>query len=386
MAVTLALLCTACNWWPFGDDTPYKRVDLWRQPSITNIGAPTVDDSSVYVVDRNNVLHRLARSSGTKVWSQPANPADVPREVVRTANAIVLSAGEVIAFSPADGSILWRAKNAEGIGVLESAASQNRIYPSVYRGTGDAIALDAASGREAWRAAIVPPSFERSSDKVVRVYQPRTLGDDMVSTFVWWSLSHPEVANKGGVAVLNATSGQQRWSRALPAAVPSASTFPSRVAVSTDVVVASSWEGYVFAYDRVTGDSLWTGLPLKIDNPHQSTASPDDRVVTIVGSTVVVGSGHDTVTAYAARTGVSRWLTRTENGSAEEMDAMGTDRVLVLHLNGGLTLFDCASGRMLWSMRPTSSDQRFAHVVVAGDTVFGTSAVGGVSAFRLVPK
>lgn len=108
--------------------------------------------------------------------------------------------------------------------------------------------------------------------------------------------------------------------------------------------------------------------------------SPDNRSVFIVGKTVVVGSGPGTITGFDARTGTERWVTPTENGAATEMDSFGTDLVHIGHFNGGLTLIDCTSGKILWSLLPIGESQRFAHVVVSRDIVFGTCAAGGVRA------
>ena len=381
-----AVIASGCTLSPLEEDVAYERRDLWRQPAITNIGAPAVDDSALYVIDLTGAVSRLSRKDGSVVWRQPSNPAGTPRGLVRGGNTILMSASELIAFAIADGSILWRQSNAAGVGELESAALGNLVVPSIYRGSGDALALDELTGREVWRGTMLPSTFTRSSDTVVRIFEPQIRDGSIFATFIFWSLSHPEIPNRGGIGVSSITEGGTRWSRLLPVVNARASTLPSRVAVSQDVVAASTFEGYIYVYDRQTGDSLWTGRPLPYKSLSGTEASPDIRPVLALGGLVIAGSGIGTVSAFDARTGVSRWVTPSGNGATYEFDPVGTDRVIVLHGNGGVTLIDGVSGKILWRLRPTSERERLGHIVVSGDTVFGTSAVGGVSAFRLVQK
>ncbi|MBP6774857.1 MAG: PQQ-binding-like beta-propeller repeat protein [Gemmatimonadaceae bacterium] len=157
-----AVIASGCTLSPLEEDVAYERRDLWRQPAITNIGAPAVDDSALYVIDLTGAVSRLSRKDGSVVWRQPSNPAGTPRGLVRGGNTILMSASELIAFAIADGSILWRQSNAAGVGELESAALGNLVVPSIYRGSGDALALDELTGREVWRGTMgsVPTSVE----------------------------------------------------------------------------------------------------------------------------------------------------------------------------------------------------------------------------------
>jgi outer membrane protein assembly factor BamB len=146
----------------------------------------------------------------------------------------------------------------------------------------------------------------------------------------------------------------------------------------------SSYEGFIYAYDTESGALRWTGPKVQLIGSDTLIPSPSDiRPVEAVGQYIVVGSARGYVTTYDASSGQKKWNRNSTAGAVDELHAVGQSRVLTTHIGGQLTLFDLATGTILWQFSPRSESERIYAVRVMGDTVFTTSIGGGVSALKL---
>ena len=354
---------------------------IWHVSNVAAIGPMGVDDSTVFVFDTSRVLHAYARRNGAPRW-QVALPnigtnwgSDV------TSGTVVVAVDRLVAVDPLSGAERWRLSTPEGVGTLAMSTNDSLIFPTSYRGTGIAIAVDVRSGTERWRMSVLPTDSVASVRDQVRVVEPVVSGGFVASAFAWWKGS---AQPKGGVAVLDARTGVRQWSVILPAVNGQVSTFPSRAAIGNGAVAVSTMEGFVYVLEQASGALRWTGAKVQLVGADSVVPSPSDiRPVAIADAFVVVGSARGYVTVHELQSGIRRWHNNSELGAVMEIHRVGQARVLTRHIGGGLTLFELATGAIVWRLSPRSEAERLYSVKVAGDTVLATSIVGGVSVFRL---
>jgi len=137
----------------------------------------------------------------------------------------------------------------------------------------------------------------------------------------------------GFVVALDARTGVERW-RA-PVGVTESSPL-----VVGNLLYVGSWDGRLYALDRLTGAIRWsfrTGGKIK-------------GGAAAAGRTIVVGSYDGRVYALDARTGAERWS--AADGSSIYANPVIVDgRAVVGDLGGSISAFRLADGQRLWSTR-----------------------------------
>jgi alcohol dehydrogenase (cytochrome c) len=191
-------------------------------------------------------LVSLDGTSGELLWYQQITPHDlrdydfqaspilttVPVNGVTT--PIVIGAGKsgiVAAFRAADGQPLWSlpvGKHQNDLGPLPDTTVV--VYPGTFGGVETPMALSNGVLFVPW----VDAASEMSSTSLVNFGVPNL----------------PE--GRGGLAAVNAATGQVLWQNALPQMALGAAT------VANDVVFTSTLVGDIFAFDVATGATLWS--------------------------------------------------------------------------------------------------------------------------------
>lgn len=148
----------------------------------------------------------------------------------------------------------------------------------------------------------------------------------------------------GKVYALDAATGAARWQYAAGASV---SATP---AVANGVVVVEAIDGSIHGISQTTGRRNWriaTGADAKLAWGYESgdnwTSSP-----TIVGNTVLVGSGDGALYALDLATGRTRWKAETK-GRIRSTPAVSGDQVVVGSFDGHVYSFDRTTGKEKWS-------------------------------------
>jgi len=379
LAAVGVVLLTGCELfgWIDVDDLPYRRIELWTQPAAPTAGVPGFDSHSVYALGGQNVF-AVDRRTGAVRWVVPLTMTGVASAAARVGNVVVTASGTLVAFDTTAGAVAWQDAATEVLGGFAFAHDDSVIYaPNQGSRTGTAVALTAGQ-RTVWRTRIVPPDSVLPAAERVSIFPPDLRSDILAYSYAWFRGENLSVPN-GGVAVVDASTGALRWSAMLPRTPTDSNTMPSDPATDGVGVFVSVRDGRVFGFSAATGVLQWTAGPVP-----RGIVAPDIRPLTVQASIVVVGSGSSALTGYDARTGKRRWAEDSENGGTRKIVPFGETGALTLHWNGGLTLRDARTGRLLWLLQPTRNEQKVNAVRVVGDTVFGASLGGGLRAFRLV--
>jgi outer membrane protein assembly factor BamB len=247
--------------------------------------------------------------------------------------------GRVFAVSSRTGDVRWTRSYHRCIAATP-AASGATVYVSVMDPSpcssdhdpkdGYLVALDAATGRERWRAAI---GVTESSPLVVgrRVY----VGS--------WD---------GRLYALDRRTGAVDWSFRTEGKVKDAAAFANRT------VVVGSYDGRIYALDEATGTRLWSaalGAPVY--------ASP-----VIASGLVVVGDLGGSISAFRIGDGSRMWSIRT-GSYVYSSAAVWRGVAYVGSYDGRLYALDVATGHIRWTFD-------------AGGPVSGTpTVVGGIVYF-----
>ena len=147
----------------------------------------------------------------------------------------------------------------------------------------------------------------------------------------------------GKVYALDAARGSLRWQ------YDAGSSVSATPAVSAGVVVVEAIDGSVHGISQTTGRRNWriaTGTDARLAWGYESgdnwTSSP-----TIVGNTVLVGSGDGALYALDLATGRTRWRSPTQ-GRIRSTPAVAGDQVIVGSFDGNVYSFDRNSGKERW--------------------------------------
>jgi outer membrane protein assembly factor BamB len=191
---------------------------LWQNPTIRADNAAGFDGSSVFVIDTARRLHVLSRADGSIRWSLPLTATAFPQRIDAAGGIILIAAGSLIAVDTQTRTERWRVNTPERLGNLAFALEGTTVYPSVFFGAGDAVALDLFTGSERWRVNIMP------RDSVIGgTGNVRTLAPAVHNGLVAFPFRFTRAANDRGttgVAVVDAVTGQLRWTRVLPITGP----------------------------------------------------------------------------------------------------------------------------------------------------------------------
>ena len=380
MAVLAMGACSGSGVGPGSADSAAVTL-LWNTPGVQVTGPPGDDANSVYAMDINGHLLKFSKSSGAKQLDVPIALAAASSDVMAVGSTLVLAVYPLVGFDLVTGAEKWRREVSEGLGLLPATSDDSWVFPAAYGRAGTIVAIEARDGTTRWQSSVLPRDTVVTSSDYVRVFGPNLSGESLAASFTIWRGTSS--IDRGGVALLDKRTGAQRWSTMLPVVNSASSTVPVRAAIGSGVVAVTSWEGYVYAYDEATGVRRWTGPTARL--PGSATAAdPDIREVVISGQAVVVGSGSAGLAAYDVRTGQVLWIVRPPAlGGVYRLYNATAGRVLALHFSGGLALLNASTGAIQWQLIPTGDATRINALRISHDTIFTTSIVGGMSAWRI---
>lgn len=249
---------------------------------------PVVDESSVFVADREGDVARITIDSGSTVWNS---------EIDRLISAgpglgdgqlyLGTTEGEVIALSAEDGQQRWSTRvssevlaaprYSQGVVVvrtgdgklfgLESASGKrlwvyDRTEPTLtLRGvsapllsetlalagfdSGHLVALDLRTGKLIWDTRVVLPSGRSDLERMVDIDSEPQLYQGVAYV----------AAYQGKLAAIDSGSGQTLWTRDL-------SSYAGMGLGEEEIYLTGS-DGAVWALDRHSGDTVWKQEALK---------------------------------------------------------------------------------------------------------------------------
>ena len=295
------------------------------------------DDGNVYAVDAASGRQRWMARTGGPVASSPA---------VAGGRVFAVSYdGRLYAFDVHSGEVLWkfategeRRFEAKGLHGLQP---RNQTYPDLYdvylssplvvdgkvvfgSGDGHVYAVDAASGRLAWKFA--------TGDVV---HASPAYAEGLVVVGSW----------DGKLYALDAATGAQRWAfqAGLDPLIHNQQGFQSSAAIADGTVFVGCRDGHLYAVDLRTGAPRWN-VDTEGSWVNASPAVSQGRVFFATSDTAQYR-------VVDAATGQPAQATGSTQAYVFGSPTIAGDTVLLGMLNGSLQARDRADGRVLWEFR-----------------------------------
>lgn len=289
-----------------------------------------------------------------RLWSVYGDSSFIEFPPVVAGNRLFFATdrGRAVAVDTRNGRLLWQRLLGHCVAASPAIARTKTtvlfaaMAPSpCYRGRGELLAVDAASGRIRWRFLTAP--IESS---------PLVVGDLAIIG-----------ARDGRVYALDVETGIVHWRYQTGAAVKGGA------AAADGIVFIGSYDGYVYALQASTGRLVWRA-PSPGHGHFYATPSLD-------AGTAFIGATDGFVLAFDARTGRLRWSRRLPSYIYASA-AIAGNRVFVGSYDHRLYALSGDTGRTLWSARgagPVSGAP-----TVLGELVF-FSTCGSCSQFESNP-
>jgi outer membrane protein assembly factor BamB len=332
---------------------------LWRVDVGKSRGEPlqpAVLDNAVYAAAANGTLLRIAPESGAVVWRIDVGArisAGVGSDGLLV--AVATPRGEVLAFGP-DGKSLWKAQVPSdvttpplvGRGVVVVRSTDHRVT-----------AFDAADGKRRWTfQRQQPPLTLRTSSDM------RFAGDNVAAGFPGGRLI--------GIAMSN---GAARWEATV--SEPKGATEVERLAdvvgpvvVGAGDVCAAAFQGRLMCADATNGNLRW------------AREMPASAGVALDSQTVYSVDANSHVQAFARAGGASVWTNNTLHRRELTAPAVLPRAIAVGDFKGYLHLLAPADGALVGRVRIDSSRIVATPQVGAGLLIVQTQD-GSVAALAL---
>lgn len=349
-------------------------------------GIPAFDGDTVFFLSKDRAVVAIDAATGALRWRTDtgitnrdhfyglATAGNAARVSGRT---VVAGDWDVVGFDRESGARGWvfEAAFGDAPGLFLGDATGDTVF------TGSAFArvyaIDTTTGRLRWTRAIVEPSGSQTS-----VYEPIVVGDWLAVGYTTFGLPAA-----GGVAMLDADTGRMRWRTAFPepkSPVASSARGGGPIRVD-DLLIASSSDGVIHAFDIASGEITWSLPPVTGPFPLFTPAnSIDTRALAVHGRTLVAGSSSGIVTAYDLDTRRTLWTSSGNYWGSTTFSIAADQRLAyVPYFGGTLIALDMRTGEERW--RFGGSEQGFIWAPVpAGDRVFASGSVVGY--FALDPN
>ena len=352
-----------------GSEQGSKQV-LWSVSSVTTSSQPALDDAAVYSLGLKHELAAVDRQTQRVLWRDTlpvSDPLSGGFNVILSAGLAIAGDHDVYAvdvrtgrpvwsFTPAGGTLPGRSRLVISDGVVYTGSLSNHVY-----------ALRGATGVPVWDVTV------SSHPGQTRVHGPAVA--DGVVYAAYTDLGVPW-SQAGNIVALDAATGAVLWSRVLPfhSPSPTGSNFVvAPPAVSGEVVLVGTDEGYIYGLSRAGGSILWT-IPPTPPSPGNinNVPSGDIRPLVAVGSTVYAGSSTGWVVAIDVPSGTVRWtvLPQQYYGTAAWL-AADDQTVYVVHPYGQMSALSAVDGSVRWQIGTKVAPALAAPAVGRGVVYFG---------------
>jgi outer membrane protein assembly factor BamB len=212
--------------------------------------------------DRNCRLLCIDAASGQKIWEFRTTSHTEGTPSIDQ-NRVYFSAGDDGLFcTTTDGVEVWHDAGREKYRHIDSplTLAHGRVYAGSGYQTFAAFALEAATGKEAWRKNLPGRSFGQPLRIDQSVYYGVGTGNLSFDLSVEPEPGVPsELRPAGAIVCLNASSGEEVWRRDFDRSMHTQLTADNRT------VYAVCRDGWLYALERTTGAILWRfnyGLPM----------------------------------------------------------------------------------------------------------------------------
>ena len=323
--------------------------------------------SHVYFLTKRHEVVAVNQRTGTVVWTKATGePGDetLGSTVLARDDLVMVGDYAVLGLDAATGERRWRFEPEDGYGAGLYLGDAGHGLAFAGSPAGRLYALRTATGRVEWSAQ--PVAEARTT-----VFQPVVDGDTVVAGYS--TFGRPLV---GGVVMVDVRSGRERWRRDFPRRSPADETgFAGGPIVAGDVVIATSGDGRIHAFDRRTGTPRWV-LPAVVRGDGR-VQDRDWRGLVARGPLLIAGSVTGVVTAFDVRERRERWrFVHPDGGSTALHVSADADTVYVPHLGGRLVALCLRDGRQRWEIGGFSDGFNWAPAV-AGRTIYAAASRSG---------
>jgi polyvinyl alcohol dehydrogenase (cytochrome) len=354
-------------------------VDLapaWQLGGVKGVtGTPVVADGTVYVGDWTSHVRALDAATGEERWAHDLESGYVGGSVAVDDDNVFVGAfdARVVALDRATGEPAWETDldpNPKAVvfgspvvagGLVVTGVGSFEVFvpsdPPSFRGT--VVALDAATGAEAWRFHVTDEAAGEGAG--VSVWSSpaidRERGVLYIGTGQAYSLPAP--ARSDSLVALDLATGEEVWHRqftagdawsvALPGGLDAdVGAMPNLFTVdATDAVGVGDKAGTYRALDRDTGDVLWEAplTPGGLQGGVMASAA-------VAGGTVYVASNDRSqdadLVALDAGTGDEVWRVGIEAHVTGPV-TWANGVLYVADDSGRIAAYDAADGARLWA-------------------------------------
>jgi outer membrane protein assembly factor BamB len=339
---------------------------IWRLDGEGR-GVPAMAGATVYFLTKRHEVVAIDVRSGAVIWRvHTREPGDETygTAIVPVGSVVVAGDYNLVAFDAATGAKRWTFTPADGYGpgiYLGDAAAGHVFAGSP---TGRLYSVNAADGSCSWSAVPVPAAK-------TTVFTP-VVSDEIVVAGYTTFAADPA----GGVVAVDRTTGRELWKHELRAA-GRAAAFGGGLVAREDLVIASSGDGSIHAFDRRTGAARWS-LPA-VRRPGDAGDEPtrDLRPLATTGRMLYAGSLTGTVVAYDIAGRHERWRYAHDAGGSTAVRIVSDgDTLYVPHLGGLMVALDAKTGAERWHIGDFSSGFMWAPLVAADRVYVGASTAG----------
>jgi len=366
LVVSIALI-SACNSVPVVPPTELSSINvearmqrLWTRKlenSARGRFQPLALNGVVYAASRTGQVIAVDQASGQRKWIKQLDTT-LGSGVGGSDNQLYVSDkdGLIIALSTVDGEELWELPASSEVLAPVSAGFGAVIVRSA---DGRVLSIDPVSGEERWSVTYAPPAL------TVNGYSQPLLVDGGALVGL----------EDGRLIALGTDAGNVLWESVV--SVPSGRSeverladLDGRLSADNEAIYAVNYQGRLARIEPAKGQILWSV-------PISSTAG-----LALSESAVFVVADDDELHAFDKVSGQSLWTQAAlKNRRLSAPQVIGDNLVLVGDLEGYLHIINTDDGRLVGRTR-VGKRRIFPHITTVDDTVFVQSADGTVAALR----
>ena len=340
---------------------PRSGVMLWTVPG-SSAGTPAFDALSAYFLTREHAVVAVNKRTGQVRWTQPtglSGPRTDGSNAISVGDAVVVGDDDIHAFHRLTGRRLWRFHTTVGYypGLFDLSTDGTQVFAG--SPSGHVFAIDGRGGQR-WRVHLKDNAEDMSA------YGPVYANGRVFVCFTRFSWPRT-----GGIAALDAETGEEVWRVDFPQRPPSnQGGCYARVAVTGSIVVGATHDGHVYAHDQASGALAWAAPQLLDAEGTAGSPQMDVRPLAAGDGVVVVGSSTTWVVALDAANGAELWRNSPRAGSV----------IFPIEVSGGaaytvggaleLTSFDLKTGALRWSLGVMTDINFTARPAVDGDRIY----------------
>ncbi|MFK8214338.1 PQQ-like beta-propeller repeat protein [Haloferax volcanii] len=255
----------------------HNRGERWRLRTEPDMGVPTIVGNTVFVED-TEATRAIDVETGDVNWTYRSGYGFPYVAPAVTGGQVFIGGRRFLALDAVTGERLWRTDEAMPAVQTCAATDESVIVSNGYNENGGGLfCLDTADGSVRWESSIPV------------VHSPVAVGDEACYA----------IDDSGSLRAVSLADGEELWTR--HAAGINGSYDYNQAVLTDDAVLASGRDDPLVAYDRKTGERVWSAGP--VDEYYRTPVVASDGIYGVTREGTVFEVGFD---------GTERWRRRTD--------------------------------------------------------------------------